>query len=279
MWILKKINNNCALARDDSGQDLVVFGRGIAYRRPPYELKDLSQVERTFYGVGGASVAALKDIPEDVLLLAADIIDFASDKLDVDFNPNAPVTLADHINFAIERVKSGVVIETPLAFDVMRLYPREVKIARRAITLIKSRLKLELPEAEVTNIALHLIDGEAEQSNMDATVRATRVIDDVTRIVARHLGKIDTASFTYARFAMHVRFLVDRIQSGEESDSGMGAMLPVMRREYPDAFKCVADILAYFVTEQGWKCDESETLYLLMHVQRLATSLEGPEAN
>lgn len=34
MWILKKINNNCALARDDDGQDLVVFGKGIAYRRP-----------------------------------------------------------------------------------------------------------------------------------------------------------------------------------------------------------------------------------------------------
>ena len=75
MWVLKKINNNCALARDADGQDLVVFGKGIAYRRPPYELKDLSVVERTFYGVGGASIAALKDIPEDVLLLAADIID------------------------------------------------------------------------------------------------------------------------------------------------------------------------------------------------------------
>ena len=90
MWILKKINNNCALARDDDGQDLVVYGKGIAYRRPPYELKDLSIVERTFYGVGGASVAALKDIPSDVLLLAADIVDYASAKLDTEFNPTRP---------------------------------------------------------------------------------------------------------------------------------------------------------------------------------------------
>lgn len=275
MWILKKINNNCALARDDSGQDLVVFGKGIAYRRPPYELKDLSQVERTFYGVGGASVAALKDIPEDVLLLAADVIDFAGEKLDVDFNPNAPVTLADHINFAIERVRAGVVIETPLSFDVMRLYPREVKVARRALSLAKSRLGVELPEAEVTNIALHLIDGEAEQSNMDATVKATKVVDDVTRVVSRHLGDIDTSSFTYARFAMHVRFLVDRIQRDEKPDDAMGTMLPVMKREYPEAFDCVADILAYFLTKHGWECSESETLYLLMHVQRLKASLKG----
>ena len=204
MWILKKINNNCALARDDDGQDLVVFGKGIAYRRPPYELKDLSIVERTFYGVGGASVAALKDIPSDVLLLAADIVDYASAKLDTEFNPNAPVTLADHINFACQRVSQGVVIETPLSFDVMRLYPREVAVARRALTLAKSRLGVALPEAEVTNIALHLIDGESEQSNMEATIEATRVLEDLTEIVVRHIGALDTSSFTYARFAMHV---------------------------------------------------------------------------
>lgn len=95
--------------------------------------------------MGGASVAALKDIPSDVLLLAADIVDYASAKLDTEFNPNAPVTLADHINFACQRVSQGVVIETPLSFDVMRLYPREVAVARRALTLAKSRLGLRFP--------------------------------------------------------------------------------------------------------------------------------------
>lgn len=275
MWILKKINNNCALARDDDGQDLVVFGKGIAYRRPPYELKDLSIVERTFYGVGGASVAALKDIPSDVLLLAADIVDYASAKLDTEFNPNAPVTLADHINFACQRVSQGVVIETPLSFDVMRLYPREVAVARRALTLAKSRLGVALPEAEVTNIALHLIDGESEQSNMEATIEATRVLEDLTEIVVRHIGALDTSSFTYARFAMHVRFLFDRIKLGEDADAGFGTMLPVMKETYPESYACTADILAYFISEHGWECSENETLYLLMHVQRLKASIEG----
>lgn len=275
MWVLKKINNNCALARDADGQDLVVFGKGIAYRRPPYELKDLSVVERTFYGVGGASIAALKDIPEDVLLLAADIIDYASERLDVEFNPNAPVTLADHINFAVQRVRQGVVIETPLSFDVMRLYPHEVAVAKRAVTLTKSRLGVELPPAEVTNIALHLIDGEAEQSNMQATVEATRVLEEVTRIVCEHIGDVDTGSFTYARFAMHVRFLLDRIKAGGEVDEGFGTMLPVMKDAYPEAYACAADILAYFLGSHGWECSENETLYLLMHVQRLRVSIDG----
>ena len=274
MWILKKINNNCVLARDDSGQDLVVFGKGIGYRRPPYQLDDLSGIERTFYGMKGSSLAALRDIPEDVVLLASDIVDYAAQKLDVELNPNAPVTLADHINFAMARVADGQVIETPLAFDVRHLYPRETAIGKRAITLVKSRLGVELPPAEVTNIALHIIDAEAEQSDMRATVMATRVIEAVTDIVVRHLGELDTSSFTYARFVMHLRFLVGRIQGGAEGDAALSPMLPVMKDAYPDAYACVSDILAYFLCEWGWECDESEVLYLLIHLQRLKASME-----
>ena len=274
MWVLKKINNNCALARDDDGQDLVVFGKGIAFRRPPFELKDLSCVERTFYGVGRASIAALKDIPQDTLMLAADIVDYASDKLECAFNPNAPVTLADHINFAVSRVGQGVVIASPLSFDVLHLYPREVAVAKRAVSLVKSRLGVRLPEAEVTNIALHLIDSEAEQGDMQATIRAAEVLEDVTGIVSKHFGEVDTATFTYARFATHLRYLLGRIQDGKEAQDGLETMLPAMKEAYPEAYACVADILAYFLTSHGWECCENEVLYLLMHVQRLRTTLQ-----
>lgn len=51
MQIFKKINNNVALARDAKGRELVVFGKGIGFPAMPYELTDLSAVQRTFYDV------------------------------------------------------------------------------------------------------------------------------------------------------------------------------------------------------------------------------------
>ena len=51
MQICKKINNNVALARDAKGRELVVFGKGIGFPAMPYELTDLSGVQRTFYDV------------------------------------------------------------------------------------------------------------------------------------------------------------------------------------------------------------------------------------
>lgn len=274
MWILQKINNNCALARDSSGQDVVVFGKGIGFRRAPYELDDLSVVERTFYGVNGPALAALRDIPEDLVILASDIIEYAKGYLDVDLNPSAAITLADHINFALQRVSEGLDIETPLAFDVKHFYPKETRVGKRAVRMVQSRLGVELPEAEVTNIALHIIDAEAEQGDMHLTKKSTEVVSHVVGIVEDSFGrKIDTESFNYARFVMHLRYLVRRIEKRDEHEEKMAPMLDVVRGSYPESYACVQRIAAYLEERWGWTCNESETLYLLIYVQRLHNSL------
>ena len=66
MQICKKINNNVALARDAKGRELVVFGKGIGFPAMPYELTDLSGVQRTFYDVNEKYFALLRDVPEAV---------------------------------------------------------------------------------------------------------------------------------------------------------------------------------------------------------------------
>lgn len=275
MWILAKINNNCALARDSAGQDVVVFGKGLGYKRPPYELTDLSRVERTFYGVEGAAISALRDIPEDVLLYASDVIDYAKTYLDVDLNPNAAITLADHVNFAIERTRKGLEIETPLAFDVKHFYPRETRVGKRAVNLAKRRLGIELPEAEVTNIALHIIDAESEQGDMHETKIATEVVKDVVAIIEKCLGReLDTESFNYTRFCMHLRFLVARLENPKPDEDAMAQMLGVLEEAYTESFTCMKEILRYFADRWSWSLNDNERLYLLIYIERLRTSTE-----
>lgn len=269
MWIVKKINNNCALARDTSGQDVVVFGRGIGFRHIPYELTDLSLIDRTFYGVRSSSVAALKDIPEDIVFLASDVIEHARDVLGVDLNLNAPITLADHINFAIGRARDGMDLSTPLAFDVRHLYPKEYAIGKHAVTIVKSRMGVELPESECTSVALHIIDAESERSDLDVTKATAETVDAVTRMIEESLGsQLDTDSFQFSRFVMHLSFLVGRMLSGERHEDKMSEMLDVMRAAYPEAARLAGRVMDYFDV-RGWSCDQSEELYLLIHIQRL----------
>lgn len=82
MRIIKKINNNVALAKDGTGKDVVVFGKGIGFPAMPYELTDLSRIQRTFYDVKDSYVELSASLPEDMVMLAADIVELAQCDLD-----------------------------------------------------------------------------------------------------------------------------------------------------------------------------------------------------
>lgn len=118
MEVYKKINNNVALARDAKGRELVVFGKGIGFASMPYELTDLSRIQRTFYDVNEKYLALLRDVPEAVFLAADDIADTAREELDCTLNANLTYALADHLNFAIQRSREGLNVQVPLAYDI-----------------------------------------------------------------------------------------------------------------------------------------------------------------
>lgn len=51
MKVIKKINNNVALCIDNNDRELIAFGNGIGFKKIPYELNNMSEITRTFYGI------------------------------------------------------------------------------------------------------------------------------------------------------------------------------------------------------------------------------------
>ena len=65
------------------------------------------------------------------------------------------------------------------------------------------------------------------------------VLDEVTVLVERELGiALDRESYNYARFAMHIQFLVRRLSSGKVMEQGSGKMLSELSAEYPATYRC-----------------------------------------
>ncbi len=276
MKITKKINNNVALAVDSAGKDLVVFGKGVGFPAMPYELTDLNKIQRTFYDIKANYVELASSLPEDMILLAADIVERAQESLECGLNPNLPFTLADHLNFAVERTLNGMELNTPLAYDVAHFYPKEMALGRCAIEIIQKRKQLRLPDSEAINIALHLVNGEMEGSDMHATLKATQAIQDITRIIEKELQiKVDTDSFNYSRFVMHLRYLLHRIGEDEQEDNGIGsAMHYQVRVKYPDIYLCTLKVGDYLAGHCSRRCSEDELLYLFMHINRLKQRID-----
>lgn len=263
MQIFKKINNNVALARDAKGRELVVFGKGIGFPAMPYELTDLSAVQRTFYDVNEKYFALLRDIPGEVFLLADDIAADAQDELDCSLSPNLTYALADHLNFAIQRCRDGIALQTPLAYDIRHLYPQEYSLAKQALHQIRDTLHVDLPAEEAVSIAMHFITAEAEVGDMHSTILTAKVVSEISALVEENLSvKLDKDSFSFSRFAMHLRYLVQRMMHGKpfSGDTGMDSMFRTVSREYPKIYACVQKINDFLTATYGWPCSKEEQL-------------------
>ena len=280
MEVFKKINNNVALARDAKGRELVVFGKGIGFPAMPYDLTDLSKVQRSFYDVNEKYFDLLRDVPEVIFLAADDIADTAREELGCSLNSNLTYALADHLNFAIQRSREGMNVRTPLAYDIKHLYPQEYAIAKEGLHALCRTLGVELPESETVNIAMHIITAENEVGDMHSTILTAKVISEISAIVEEELGmKLDKESFSFSRFAMHLRYLVQRMMQGKplDSDSAMDAMFVTMRNQYPKIYACVQQINLFLENTYGWQCSREEQLYLIMHVHRVCVERNAQE--
>ncbi len=280
MDVFKKINNNVALARDAKGRELVVFGKGIGFPSMPYELTDLSAVQRTFYDVNEKYFDLLREVPGEVFLVADDIADTAREELGCALSPNLTYALADHLYFAIQRCRDGITLQTPLAYDIRHLYPEEYSLARQALHQVRETLHVDLPEEESVSIALHFITAESEVGDMHSTILTAKVISEISGLVEQHLSvKLDKDSFSFSRFAMHLRYLVQRMMHGKPlgGDDSVDSMFRTVCQEYPDIYACVQRINEFLTITYGWPCSKEEQLYLIMHIHRVCAERTAEE--
>lgn len=278
MQIIRKINTSAAIALDSGGKEVVVLGKGVGFPAVPYELTDLSRVERTFYDVDPRYLSLLDELPQPIVLASAEIAEEAEDELGCELNPNLPFTLADHLHFAAQRQEKGIDLTNPIAYDIKHLYPREYALGQRALEILHERADVALPDCEAINVALHLINAQADGNAADEVMRTVGILADIEEIVESRLHfKLDRESYSYSRFATHIRYLIQRLETNQPNETGTADMLRTLAREYPDVYTCARSVADYFQKEHGWVCSKEEILYLMMHIQRVKERAEGEE--
>lgn len=270
LQLIKAINTSAAIGLDSNEHEVVVFGKGIGFPKMPYELTDLTRIERTFYDVEPRYLETLSGLQEPILMASADLVEQAEINLDCSLNPNLPFTLADHLQFAMERVNQGIEIAAPLAYDVQHLYPDEYELGELALDILQDYTGCRLPQIEATNVALHLINAELEAGDSHAVMQMLGIIEEVDEIVEQNLHiKLDKESFHYSRFTMHLRYLFQRLATGAPLENTSGGMLRTLAREYPDVYFCARKVVEHLQRAHNWHCSEDETLYLMLHIHRV----------
>lgn len=271
MKVVKRINTNAAIAVDSTGNEVVILGKGVGFPQVPYELNDLSRVERTFYDIDPKYISMIAEVPQSIFHVSAEIADQAELELKCELNPNLPFTLADHMNFAITRIQRGIDIPMPLSYDIKYLYPIESSLGYRALNLLEQYASVKLPEDEAYSIAMHIINAEVESGKLEKSLDTVNLIQDVEDIIeANYHVSLDKSTYSFSRFIMHLRYLTQRLSTGKQIDQKIEkSVLNEVARECPDAYICARSIVKYLQDYFECDCTDEETLYLTMHVHRL----------
>ncbi len=268
MKVIKSINNNVAHCSDSKGREVIVFGKGIGFYRPEEEIP-LGKINRTFYNIKDTDYGILRSIPTVVINTAIYIIDMVSDELSVNYPSSKAISLADHLQFAIERKDKNIYLEMPILQDIRLLYPDEMDLAERSLRIIKNMTGVSLPRQEAGTLALHFIADRLEEK--EKTVLDTAVItEECTKIIERESSvAIDRESFNYSRFATHLDYLIRRLAVSQQIESQNQELIDQVKKNYPESYSYAEKVSSYLKAQAREDITEEEVLYLVMHINRL----------
>ena len=270
MQVIRKINNNAAVCLDSSNHELVAFGNGIGFPKVPYELVDLSIIKHTYYDVDARYIGLLNELSEDIIEVSSQIVELARSQLTQELNGNVVFTLADHLAFAIERMKQQIDIRNPLAYDLRHLYPKEMEIGRLALQLVENKLGVHLLESEITSVALHLINAENGLGDMNDTVKVTRLVNDITCIIQDYFDlQLDKKGLAFSRFVVHLHYLIIRSQQQQPVETSQASLYAFTKQSYPKTYRCLLMLKRLIEQECSIHLQEDEELYLMIHLNRL----------
>lgn len=270
MQVIRKINNNAAICVDSAGNEMIAIGTGIGFPPIPYELEDLDKIQRTYYDIDPSYLNLLNEIPSEIFEISSQIAEMFRNQVNDSVSSNLVFTLADHINFAIERHKKSIHFENPLQYEIQHLYEIEYEIGIEAIKIIQDKVDIRLPKAEVANIALHLINAEAVAPTTTKSNNFDSIIQDVVNIIGKNFQVyVDKDSFNYSRFVSHFQYLMKREQSSQQITSENYKLFQSVIEEYPKTYEVVLMIKDYLREEWNIELSDEELLYLVLHVNRL----------
>ena len=281
MVIEKVINNNVATAMDDNQQEVVIMGKGIGFQMKTGQSVDENKIEKRFVLDSKSDMGRfgelVQSIPMEHLEVCMSIIEYASQVLQRRLSNSIYLSLTDHINFALERYKSGMVFENPLLQEVRSFYPSEYLIGEYAIALMERDLGIKLPVDEAASIALHFVNAEYKTAMSD-TMNITTLIRQILNIVEKELGtRLDELGLHYSRFITHLKFLAYRVFSGQMMKRQEDEFVEMVIRLYEKEYAISAKIAAFIKETYDHEISREEKAYLTIHIRRIQPDIEEKE--
>ena len=273
--ITKPLNHNAVLAFCvEEAREYLVVGRGVGFGRKPGErvdgFGDPDRVQRFLLSQPTEGRGSAREVLEHMDPVVLGVADDIFEDVRATFgkaDPKMLLPLADHLAFAVQRVRDGNALSNPLTEDIRALFPREFEVARRGVEDLGAQLGIDLGDDEAGLIALHVhssLDTVHVSQAMQVAQLTRACIDAVERITG---AEIDVSSLDYNRLMTHVKYMATRIIRDERLTIDVNATI---RMSAPASYRAAEEVCAEMEKLMGKPVSELEVGYLAMHIARVA---------
>ena len=277
--VRKALNHNTLIAISmENNQEYLVIGKGIGFGKKVSERFEIPEnIECTVYSLHeqterGKAMDLIKGIEPVYLEIAGKVL-AKSEEVFGKIDKNILFPMADHIAFAVQRIRANEQISNPLTDDIRTLFHMEYKTAECVKDILWEMLQVEVDEHEIGYIALH-IHSAIEDENVALSMQIAMAVRECIRMIEEETGQtIDVMSLSYNRLMNHIRYMVARSIKGEKLKLNMNDYMSV---KFPKSFWMATEVCKQLEKQlhRTSPLDEVEIGYLAMHIERVLMDKE-----
>ena len=277
--VRKALNHNTLIAISmENNQEYLLIGKGIGFGKKVSERFEIPEnIECTVYSLHeqterGKAMDLIKGIEPVYLEIAGKVL-AKSEEVFGKIDKRILFPMADHIAFAVQRIRANEQISNPLTDDIRALFHMEYKTAECVKDILWEMLHVEIDEHEIGYIALH-IHSAIEDENVALSMQIAMAVRECIRMIEEETGQtIDVMSLSYNRLMNHIRYMVARAIKGEKLKLNMNDYMSV---KFPKSFWMATEVCKQLEKQlhRNSPLDEVEIGYLAMHIERVLMDKE-----
>lgn len=251
-------------------KEYVLLGKGIGFGKKTSERFEKPD-DCTVYSLQetssrGKASDLVKSVGPEYLTMANQILNEAEKQFGkVDRRILFP--MADHIDFAVQRMKRGEQISNPLTEDIKTLFYAEFKVALLLKDLLKKDYHIDVTDDEIGYVALHIHSALEEESVAVSMQMAGAVRECVSLIEQKKGMHINVLSLSYNRLMNHVKYMVARVLKGESLKVNMN---DYVQHNFPESYALAEIVCQHLSAALRMQLEDLEIGYLAMHIERVS---------
>ena len=270
--ILRVLNNNTILIKDEE-DEMIVMAKGLGFSKKAGQKVDIPRNAKRYkmqksYQPKQKSNEIIDYIDPLYIEIASEIIQLIEEKFGK-VEHDILFSLADHLYFAIKRIKEDNGPSNPFYTDIQLVFPDEYEVALKARDIIRTYTGVWVSADEVGFITLH-VHSAISTNKVGESMEVIRVIRDCFKKMQKDLNiRIDSNSLSYIRLMNHIKFLLLRLNNEEELQMDITNFT---KEKFPFAYnqaKLMCEALAKVLKKP---LPDSELGYLALQLERILSS-------